>query len=903
MRQLIAIILVGLVAYSAWANADTERLRVVAANTSIESGIVPELMARFEGRFPQYRVELIATGGLNALELARKGGIDAVITHHPPSEKVFIADGYGVSRTTFMYNDFVLFGPASDPLGLTRERDLITALRLLADEQVDFSVPGHMSGTYQKLAELWAVANVDPQWLGYESTGMSAGATLKSAALFDTYGFADMATYLSVRDELGDGFLPLYRDHQALRNYYSFVVVSTGKVPAAHQEGAELLLEFLTSEETQDAIRRFGVDEYQSQIYTPASHLDTGLRARRAAEEIEQQQQVLMAVSSFAAVLFLVCSAAIGLYMRTRELERQRKINEERFELAVAGTDDGIWDWDISNGRLYLSPRMQTIMGGADEGLASLMALLDGVLHETDHERVLHNLRSYLSDTDDIVFDAEFRIETDADIDTWTRLRGRASRNGDGRPYRMSGSMTDITEFKQQQKAIHHQAFHDALTGLPNRVLLEDRVDQVIALSQRGATNFALLMMDLDRFKEINDTLGHHMGDQVLKEVAHRLKGLLRDSDTVARLGGDEFAILLPRTNATRAGHVAKKIAIALKRPFSVGEQSLVVKGSVGIAMFPSHGNSYKELMQHADVAMYHAKRNNLSSAFYSPAHDPNSVRRLALEKDLRDAIESGALELQYQPQVDLQNKTVVGSEALVRWMHPEKGAISPDEIIPLAEQTGLIGPLTTWAIDTALRQVAVWRKAGVELPVHINLSVWSLQDPDFAYDFRQRMSNSSVPVSLISFEITESAMMADPDQAVDTLNSLSEMGIHLAIDDFGTGFSSLAYLKRLPVHCLKIDGSFVKNMCNDESDMSIVRSTIEMAHNLGLTVVAEGVENADTLNVLAELGCDAAQGYYVARPMSASGMTSWTVDSPWGIKPVSGKPTLVVSGRDVKIH
>ena len=194
MRRLIAIILVGLVAYSAWANADTERLRVVAANTSIESGIVPELMARFEGRFPQYRVELIATGGLNALELARKGGIDAVITHHPPSEKVFIADGYGVSRTTFMYNDFVLFGPASDPLGLARERDLITALRLLADEQVDFSVPGHMSGTYQKLAELWAVANVDPQWLGYESTGMSAGATLKSAALFDTYGFADMAT-------------------------------------------------------------------------------------------------------------------------------------------------------------------------------------------------------------------------------------------------------------------------------------------------------------------------------------------------------------------------------------------------------------------------------------------------------------------------------------------------------------------------------------------------------------------------------------------------------------------------------------------------------------------------------------------------------------------------------------
>lgn len=427
-----------------------------------------------------------------------------------------------------------------------------------------------------------------------------------------------------------------------------------------------------------------------------------------------------------------------------------------------------------------------------------------------------------------------------------------------------------------RQLALEHQALHDALTGLPNRSLLIDRLQQAIYVARRTHRSLALLMMDLDRFKEINDTLGHHVGDRLLQEVGTRLLESLRQADTVARLGGDEFALLLPDTGVDDARYIGSKILSALERVFVLDGHQLYVGASIGIAMYPQHGATAQTLIQRADVAMYVAKRNRLSQAVYNPRDDNHSVGRLALMSDLRTAIDDDALELHFQPKIRLSDRQLTGVEALLRWRHPAYGQIRPDEIVPLAEQTGLIKPLSMWVLNRAVEQAASWRANGLDLNVAINLSVYNLQDAELVGLLRECLDRHGLPPQYLSLEITESAMMSDPVHAVDILSQLHEMGLGLAIDDFGTGFSSLGYLKRLPVEALKVDKSFVIDMYEDENDAVIVRSIIDLAHNLGLEVIAEGVETADTWDLLEILRCDQAQGYFIGRPASAAALETW---------------------------
>ena len=431
-------------------------------------------------------------------------------------------------------------------------------------------------------------------------------------------------------------------------------------------------------------------------------------------------------------------------------------------------------------------------------------------------------------------------------------------------------------QVEHRQIALQHQALHDALTGLPNRTLIQDRLHQAILAAQRHDESVALLMMDLNRFKEINDTLGHHVGDRVLQLVAERLSQLLRESDTVARLGGDEFAILLPLTDEQHAKHVAQKIQSALEQVFQVDGRNLYIGGSIGIALFPQHGPDGATLIKRADVAMYLAKRSNSGCAVYDFEQDRHSVGRLELVSELRKAIKENTLDLHYQPKLSLATGSIVGVEALLRWNHPQRGFVPPDALITIAEETGLIHPLTLWALDAALRQCAAWRHAGIELNVAVNLSVWNLQDPELYRQIADCLDSWNVPPSRLELEITESAMMADPARALDTLLRLDALGVRLAVDDYGTGFSSLAYLKSLPLDELKIDKSFILDMLQDENDTVIVQSTINLAHNLGLRVVAEGVEDSDTCDLLRDLGCDVVQGYYIGRPMPAAGLERW---------------------------
>jgi diguanylate cyclase (GGDEF)-like protein len=421
------------------------------------------------------------------------------------------------------------------------------------------------------------------------------------------------------------------------------------------------------------------------------------------------------------------------------------------------------------------------------------------------------------------------------------------------------------------QQRLVRQALHDGLTGLPNRELFADRVGQAIRTADRELRPAALLLLDLDRFKDVNDTLGHHHGDQLLVQVGQRLSGTLREADTVARLGGDEFAVLLPGATAEGASAVAEKLRAALHQPLMLNEVALDLDASIGIVAYPDHGSDAAELLQHADVAMYLAKLAHVGSLVYDPSVDQHSPKRLALLGGLRLALERDELLLHYQPKADLRSGDIRGVEALIRWQHPEHGLLEPGEFIPLAERTGLIHPLTRSVLDGALDQAARWRRAGSPLSVAVNVSTRCLLDLAFPDQIAGQLAGWEVPPHLLVLEITESAVMADPARALEVLRGLHALGVAIAIDDFGTGYSSMAYLKELPVDELKIDRSFVSQMAASSRDAVIVRSTIDLGHNLGLRVVAEGVETRQAWEALAALGCDLAQGYYLGRPMPAA--------------------------------
>ncbi len=452
----------------------------------------------------------------------------------------------------------------------------------------------------------------------------------------------------------------------------------------------------------------------------------------------------------------------------------------------------------------------------------------------------------------------------------------------DGRVKAVVQVCFDLTQHKQAEETIRRLAYHDPLTQLPNRALLVERMARTIGSEPQGAQPVALLILDLDQFKDINNTLGHHHGDVLLQQLAARLVGLVRQADTVARLDGDEFAILLPETGLDGALRVGEKIRAALVAPFDVEALSMTVEASIGIAVFPDHAASPDALLQRANVAMDAAKERRSGLVVYAAEHDHYNPWRLALMGELRFAIEHEELTLFFQPKIQMATRRVIGVEALVRWKHPHRGLIPPDEFIPLAEQTGLIRPLTRWVLTSARAHDARLREAGYRLTIAVNLSARTLHDAALV-DFIATLLHPSQP-SWLELEITESAIMADPERALGVLQQLHDMHIPLAIDDFGTGYSSLAYLKKLPVGTIKIDKSFVKNLATDDSDAAIVRSTVEMGHHLGLTVVAEGVEAVEAWDQLAGLGCDAAQGYYICRPMSDRDLDQWLRNAAWRI-------------------
>jgi diguanylate cyclase (GGDEF)-like protein len=433
-----------------------------------------------------------------------------------------------------------------------------------------------------------------------------------------------------------------------------------------------------------------------------------------------------------------------------------------------------------------------------------------------------------------------------------------------------------VERLREKASESEHQSLHDALTGLPNRVLFARRLADALT----GDSTVAVLLLDLDRFKEVNDTLGHHNGDLLLQQVGERLRGTLRTGDLIARLGGDEFAVLLPDIRAEQAAvQAARGIIELLEQPFVIGDMSVDVGASIGIAFAPRDGSDPVTLVQRADVAMYTAKSDQTGVEMYRAERDGYSPARLMLVSELRSAVQLHQLEVHYQPQVDLTDGRVIGMEALVRWQHPTRGPVGPDEFIPVAEHTGLIRPLTLFVLDEALAALSRWRTAGHELRMSVNLSARSLLQPTLVHDVAELLQRHQIPDGALCLEVTESSIMADPRRTASTLEALRDLGVTIAIDDFGTGHSSLAYIKRLPVGEIKIDKSFVLSMLTDHSDATIVGAVVNLGASLGIGVVAEGVESEEACARLRDLGCPVAQGYLFARPMSDAGVVALLED------------------------
>jgi diguanylate cyclase (GGDEF)-like protein/PAS domain S-box-containing protein len=555
------------------------------------------------------------------------------------------------------------------------------------------------------------------------------------------------------------------------------------------------------------------------------------------------------------------------------QLERERSAlreSEERFRQMAESIGDVFWLSDPSRRRaLYVSPAFERIWGlPVSSVYADWRAWLARV-HPDDRAAVV----ALLDDGVPGDFEFGFRVLHGDGGVRHVLARVYVVRDGAGRFVRRAGVVQDVTESKEQAARIERLAYHDALTGLPNRALLTDRLLNALAHAQRRQRQVAVIFIDLDRFKLVNDSLGHAAGDALLREVARRLRGALREDDTVARVGGDEFQVVLDEVDgATAAAHVAEKLMHVLAVPFVIEGQELHVTASLGLSLYPRDGTSSELLLKYADTALYEAKGEGRNAyRFFSPEMNAHAHGRLRLENDLRRAIERRELELHYQPQLDLASGAVCAVEALLRWNHPRKGLVAPNAFIPLAEETGLIVPVGEWVLMEACRQVAQWQREGVgPLRVAVNISARQLLRPGLDGVVRHALAESGLPPHCLELEITESSVMHDPQHAQGVLQSLRELGVLLSIDDFGTGYSSLAYLKRLPLDRLKIDRSFIGGIPQDGDDAAIVETIIVMTHKLGLRVIAEGVETREQRAQLLAQNCDEVQGFLWAKPVSA---------------------------------
>ncbi len=546
--------------------------------------------------------------------------------------------------------------------------------------------------------------------------------------------------------------------------------------------------------------------------------------------------------------------------------------SEQRYALAAMGSNDGLWDWDIVNDHFYASERWLEIVGYADDDYRMDLERWVSLIHVDDVAQTRAALDSHLSG-ESSQFRSEFRITTPEGNNKWVLARGMAVRDGEGNPTRIAGSLTDISVQKEFEAQLAYDARHDSLTGLSNRTLVNDRLTRAMARARRRGQNFAVLFLDMDRFKTINDSLGHFAGDDLLLEASERMKSCVRETDTVARLGGDEFVILIDElVDETDATRVAERVQAMLSKPFELSGHEVYSTVSIGIALYHPRYLHAEEMLRDADIAMYRAKAAGKACyQVFDQAMHHRAVELLRLETDLRRAVEKDEFSLQYQPIVQLEGGELVGCEALLRWDRAGGDPDNlPDRFIPLAEETGLIIPIGRWVMGEACAHVKEAQREGHgDLRLSVNISGRQFTQPDFADEVDAILRQSGLNPEHLLLEITESVIMEDPEFAREMLLALKRLNIRLAIDDFGTGYSSLSYLHRFPVDVIKVDRSFVHLLEEGGYELEIVRTIAHLASTLGLDLVAEGVETETQKQILSEIGYQTGQGFYFAKPIS----------------------------------
>jgi diguanylate cyclase (GGDEF)-like protein len=582
--------------------------------------------------------------------------------------------------------------------------------------------------------------------------------------------------------------------------------------------------------------------------------------------------------------------------LHQRYLERQLTYMHQKLDKSekwhrylVDNSPDVIYTLDSEGRFTYINQRVKSLLGYAKEEL--LNRHYTSLIHPEDLAIAKHAFNDKRTGQRSTRND-EIRLLCKPDADSLPRteppfitvelnamgIYDTPEPNEQSKFFGTYGVAKDISERKQAEEMIYHQAYHDMLTGLPNRLLFKDHLILGMAQAKRNRRKLAVMFLDLDRFKIINDTLGHVVGDQLLQSVAMRLAKCVREGDTLARQGGDEFTLLLPQIDDPKdAANAAAKLLDALNRPFRVGGQDHYFSASIGIAIYPDDGDSVDALVKNADIAMYHVKelgRNNF--AFFSNAKTAVFSHRLSLENDLRRAIANHEFELHYQPQINTDNGKIVGMEALIRWNHPERGMVMPNDFIPLAEETGLINMIGEWVLNTACHQAQEWKIAGLRFErIAVNISAYQIEQADFVEKIKHALNMSGLESASLDLEITESAMMKDVDESREKLRQIAELGVQISIDDFGTGYSSLSYLKDLPIHTLKIDQSFIRDLSEDIFENSIVTAMIQIARGLKLRLLAEGVETSNQLAFLRKNQCEECQGYYFSKPVPVSEATA----------------------------
>ncbi|MBS1811988.1 MAG: EAL domain-containing protein [Acidobacteria bacterium] len=564
------------------------------------------------------------------------------------------------------------------------------------------------------------------------------------------------------------------------------------------------------------------------------------------------------------------------------------RASEERYALAAHGANDGLWDWDLKRSEVFYSTRWKSMMGYAEDDIGNSPEEWFSRVHPEDYPKLERELAAHLEGQTPH-FQHEHRMLHYDGSYSWMLSRGIAVRDASSKAYRMVGSQTDITGRRQAEEQLRYGALHDDLTGLPNRTAFMDRLRRSLERARLDDTYvFAVLFLDMDRFKIINDSLGHQVGDRLLIEIAQRLQAALRPSDMVARLGGDEFVVLIDHLREEQdVAFVANRIQKILSQPFALDEREVFTTVSIGITLSSTLCESAEDLIRDADTAMYRAKLNGKARfEIFDPQMREQALKIMQLETDLRLAIGRSEFVLYYQPIVSFVTGRLTGFESLIRWNHPQRGFISPADFIPIAEDNGTINPIGRWVLQESCRQLREWQKkypSSQPLTINVNLSGKQFSQPNLIEVIAEILEKTGLPAPFLKLEITESVIMENADSAAAMLNELKALGSQLAIDDFGTGYSSFSHLHRFPIDTLKIDRAFVSRMDVSLESSEIVRTMLTLAHNLKMSVVAEGIETAAQIKQLRSLGCEYGQGYFINRPMCAADAEKLVAEESYG--------------------